>query len=372
MKIKSFTNYTYIIGVFMLFCMFSCQTEPLSIDENLTTASSAAKKSNDKSGGDIVWDECSTTANQVNLYAGQNTLVGNVTVTDDGVNYTITYNITDDGWCLTETHLSVVRNRLDFPLSGGGNPKNGHFEFGESLDCASSASYEVSKDKGTYIAAHAVVACKSEFTTNIESLPLEVSVCVTDKAGTNPEGGDSYFDITIGGDSFLAGDYNAWCIDLNKSLGNEVCFDANTYSMYNENLPDVFGKPENLGAVNWIVNQDFISQGYTFGEIQWAIWELLELDNNPSGYCCLGTWDEGKGNEIVEAAMENVDFEPSCGQLLGIAILPTDSEIQPVMITIPIPCDNGCEETAWGAANGEGCEFPGNNWATYFQYPTGG
>lgn len=354
--------HTILFGVCILLGAMSCQTESLNSDENLITSDSAAKKGNNKAEATLVWDECSTTSTQVDLLAGQNTLVGNVTVESDGINYTITYNITDAGWCLTETHLSVGLAPSDFPHTNSGNPKNGNFEFGGSLNCASSASYIVPVSEGTYIAAHAVVKCKSneDFIADMESLPITIPVCVTDKGDA-----DSYFDISIAGDSFLAGDYNAWCIDLYKSLNDGFCFDANAYSMYGENLPDIFGKPENLGAVNWIVNQDFISQGYTFGEIQWSIWELLELDNTIS-YCCLGTWDKVKGEEIVEMALQHLDFEPACGESLGIAIIPTEafSSTQPVMITIPIPCGGECEETAWA----DGCDFPGNNWATFFQY----
>ncbi|MBU3821436.1 hypothetical protein KO566_05140 [Flavobacteriaceae bacterium XHP0103] len=351
--------YRLFLCAALVFAAFGCQTEELSDADN---ALLSAKKGGPKTP---VFEECDFTANEVKLIAGQFTEVGKVTVEEDGDYYKITYLITDDGYCLTETHLSVVTDPMYFPISGGGNPKNGHFEYSGSHDCESSVEYMVPIADGPYIAAHAVVVCKSssdEFNTNIELLPLTEQVCVTDKGD-----GNSYFDINIGGESFLAGNYDAWCIDLYKNLGNGECFNANIYPLYDENVDGAVDKPENLGAVNWIVNQDFISQGYTFGEIQWAIWELLELDNDTS-YCCLGTWEESNGQEIVDLALENLDFEPACGELMGIAILPTEDDIQPVMISIPIPCDYDCEETAWGAANGEGCDFPGNNWATYFQY----
>jgi len=361
MKLKLTKVYTVFFGMCILFGAISCQTEPLNSNEDLTSANSSAKNANSKVVPNLVWDECATTTTQVDLLAGQNTLVGNVKVESDGINYTITYTITEEGWCLTQTHLSVGETPEDFPHTDSGNPKIGLFEYGESLDCASSATYTVPVSEGTYIAAHAVVNCKStseDFSTQMESLPIPVSVCVTGKGDS-----DSYFDISIAGDNFLTGSYNAWCIDLYKHLGNGECFDANAYSVYSEGLTYPFGHPENLSAVNWIVNQDFISQGYTFGEIQWAIWELLELDNNTS-YCCLGTWDKTKGQAIVALAIQHTDFVPGCGDQMGIAIIPTDETIQPVMISIPVPCGGDCEETAWA----DGCDFPGNNWATYFQY----
>ncbi|HEY5689482.1 MAG TPA: hypothetical protein VIS27_14350, partial [Yeosuana sp.] len=50
-----------------------------------------------------------------------------------------------------------------------------------------------------------------------------------------------------------------------------------------------------------------------------------------------------------------------------------DGVHQPVIIPFPIECNEigDCEETALGAANGEGCNFPGSNWAPYFEYSDG-
>ena len=72
---------------------------------------------------------------------------------------------------------------------------------------------------------------------------------------------------------------------------------------------------------------------------------------------------------LVALALENNSFVPACGDEIVIIIVPQVDK-QTIFITIPAPCDE-CEETAWGAANGEGCEFPGGNWATYFQYFSG-
>lgn len=361
-KLLSFCLFVAILG------LTSCQDEAIDAsEEELLEEGLLTSKKKNKKGSGVTFDmsqSCYVTST-TDLYAGQNILVGNVSVSENGGMFTITYNLSN-GYCLTETHLSVVESPEDFPMGGGGNPKNGHFEYSESHDCVSSYSYEVPVSKGSYIAAHAVVNCtsdsdSSEFSENIASLPLNEEVCVTAKGDA-----DSYFDINIAGDSFLAGDYNAWCIDLYKSLNDDQCFNADIVPLLNGSANSAVHKPENLGAVSWIMNQDFVSQGYTFGEVQWAIWELLEDDNTPNYYCCLGDWEMTKGEEIVAMAVENLTFTPSCGDQFGIAILPTNTSIQPVVISIPVECNEvqECEETAWG----DGCDFPGNNWATYFQY----
>ena len=41
------------------------------------------------------------------LMAGQNTQVGTVTISDDGTSLTVEYDITEDGWFLSTTHVYV-------------------------------------------------------------------------------------------------------------------------------------------------------------------------------------------------------------------------------------------------------------------------
>jgi len=62
------------------------------------------------------------------LYASQNIDVGTVSVWNDGINLTVTYNTTD-GWVMTETHLAVVADPEDFLTTKKGNPKVGHFPY---------------------------------------------------------------------------------------------------------------------------------------------------------------------------------------------------------------------------------------------------
>lgn len=193
------------------------------------------------------------------------------------------------------------------------------------------------------------------------SLPEMINACTTTKGEETLLG--AYFDLTIN-DTELAGDYAAWCVDVDLSLGANECYDYIVYSSYSDLPAGAFENPENFDLVNWIVNQDFISLGYTFGDIQWAIWELLD-DQNCIACSFLGNdWSVEKGQEIVDAALANGEgYEPSAGDQLAIVLLPT-GRTQSIIVTIPLECDeekelSGCETAFAKGDNGETC-FIGN------------
>lgn len=65
-----------------------------------------------------------------NLCAGQDIDIGNTIVENDGTNLYVTYEITEPGWLLVETHLEVVTDPDDFPTAKSkkhNNPIPGHF-----------------------------------------------------------------------------------------------------------------------------------------------------------------------------------------------------------------------------------------------------
>lgn len=53
--------------------------------------------------------------------------VGTVTVTNDGDNLVVTYDITLAPWAITETHVDVQTEADAFPQTKSGNPKVGKF-----------------------------------------------------------------------------------------------------------------------------------------------------------------------------------------------------------------------------------------------------
>ena len=175
------------------------------------------------------------------------------------------------------------------------------------------------------------------------TLPELVRACTTAKPGT-----ESYFLVDIASGDLAGVDIPTWCVDVDKTLGVE-CFDAKVYSSYGSFPLDEFENPGNFDLVNWILNQNFISQGYTFGHIQWAIWELIDdkncvscsfLTNPRDNWLITDPNDVVKGQEIVDAAKAAGDgFEPGAGQNLAIILIPTDDTKQSIIIPYPLECE---------------------------------
>ena len=368
MKKNLINYYKLLFCFFLILGTYSCQTEEISEADSSSLEAKKGKK-NPRQG--LIISNCDEVYDSVNLYAGQHILVGNVTVTGSDGNYDVTYNITNVGYCLVETHLSVVTNTNDFPMNNGGNPVIGQFEYSnENHSCISSYTYSVNlSDYQTgddiYVAAHAVVNCVNDVTEEAfeMSLPDQVDVCVTAKGVA-----ESYFDIEVSGSNSLSGAHDAWCLDQDASLNNLECFTGVVYSSY-ETLPEgKFEHPENFGALNWLVNQGLIGTeaspelgNYTFGDLQIAVWNLV--DDSVCIECAFtGPYNNDRIDMMVAMALNHNDFVPSCGENIVIVLVPTDNK-QSIFIEMPVPCGE-CSETAWAA----GCDFPGNNWSTFFKY----
>ncbi|MEC3908856.1 hypothetical protein VOI54_17645 [Tamlana sp. 2201CG12-4] len=380
MKTKLHYSVVHVFVVALLFAFFSCQTEELQteeLNEQLISDPSDTSKSKKRGKPDLVFDaECdpSVFSNPINLYAGQHILVGELTVKFNNGNYDITYNITNNEYCLTETHISVVQDPLDFPMANG-NPIPGQFEFKSTHDCVSSYTYSVPIDKGTYFAVHGVVNCVPDHIGNVESnIPETTGFCL--RTGREIENARSYFKASIA-DGALSGDYWAWCVDVSKSIdssGEDKCYtDFNVYSI-NDDLSGLISQSGNLDNALWLLNNiDTLLDGgnYLYGHIQWAFWKLLNDQECNSCNANLklpaGENIKIKGLEIYNLAIANGDgYSPECGEDTMLII--DNGVLQPILIPYTIPCDGGdCEETLWA----DGCDFPGNNWATYFRFLLG-
>jgi hypothetical protein len=112
---------------------------------------------------------CPTSDVELWAAAGQNdtdkgTLVGKVSVTNDGENLMVTYELDGDGCVLTEAHLWVGTDLADIPK----NAAPGKFPFKDDMiDNETSYTFTIPlEDLGVecgmnvYIAAHAVVCCE--------------------------------------------------------------------------------------------------------------------------------------------------------------------------------------------------------------------
>ncbi len=328
--------------------LFSCEVEQYDGQE-LDAVNGKASKSV------VAFDMDGCTGAERDLIAGQNMVVGSVSVTLDGDNYIITYNVSEADYCLTEAHVDVADHPENFAINKSGNPKIGNFEYSnDDVECTQEYSVTV-PNKGPWLAVHGVVECSSNSPeTILASLPETVDFC------GNGFGPDAYISITVDG-GVLTGDFGSYCVDNDAFINQNSCYEDMMVYVSTESLPDGIENTGNINAVNWVLNQDFTGL-YTFGDIQYAIWLLLDpIEDDQPGLNTLGTYSVENAEAIAAMALENNDFVPGCGEYIGL-VLKKDN-IQPLIIPFPLDC-NECEETVWA----EGCGFPGNSWAMYFKY----
>jgi len=315
------------------------------------------------------------------------TWVGNITVNVENGQITVNYEITEPGWIIKETHL-YIGPECDIPATNSGNPKVGHFPYKTEHDPGvTSFSYgPFDLPEGDYvIAAHAVVGgLGTSYEDYCEILP-ETADFEIKSSGPN-----SYLNVDVSDAGWLNGEYSGWCLDSDNDIDEETLYnDVDVYCSYGDLPEGLVEYPENLDLVNWILNNVSVGQAstcdgdYTFGDIQYAIWSLID-DNLPSSLSSLGAWEQCRADEIIANAQANgEDFEPGCGELLGVIFDP-GVDLQIVMIAVPIGCHG--DETAWGYGKHAGAcdqddpesapgmsftdssceEYGGHNWGWYF------
>jgi hypothetical protein len=302
---------------------------------------------------------------KTDLLAGQHTVVGELLVWNDGDSLYIKYAATEPGWYLTETHLHVATSLDDIPQRKG-NPVPGQFDYKAKHDSGVTGYIYVIElndwGSGTelFIATQAVVCQKggrkgkSMFLTTI---PIELvsskSACETawgdgdDFPGKNwatyftyrvqpfkgwnlPDtatvqyvfsGGDSYFDGILSnvpaGYDITNQTYEAWCADSQVFIDGKEN-EAQLYSSLDSELeihcPADCVDDEQWDKINYILNQDYSSQGATWKEIQNAIWYFA--DDTPD-YGAGGTdgFDATIRDAIIADAEANGEgFHPGPGE----------------------------------------------------------
>ena len=280
-------------------------------------------------------------------------------------------------WYLTETHVAIALNPNDFPQARG-NPIPGRFRYKQEHNFASGYIVEIPLKGITgqfYVAAQAVVCQLGNLEGFEIALPSTLELRVTHNSAVPI----SYFPtVEIRNGMWLDGiHYNGWCIDLDHLIYLNTWYGADVYSVYGTIPGGIVAKPENLGAVNWLLNQEFVGKAYEFGgvftakEVQYAIWRLL--NNEPiTQYPNLPNWpevDDERLNWLYDQALLNAGYIPECGEHVGIVLVPrtaTGQRLQALIIRWPLPC--GDCDTAWAAIyDGMSLNypFPGRNWATY-------
>lgn len=349
----------------------------------------------------------------VDLVAGQHNPVGTATfhLTASG-DLEITYQLDADeiaqGAVITEVHIDFARLLNNDSKNGGfnanksGNPQPGQFDINKSLTPGQTSwSFTVPKadlvkylnlPAGSnvpgdfYIAAHGVVEWGGEGT--CPTLPdgkFRYLYGLADPNSNYYIVNAELYDDETGQNLYMSG-LNGWCIDRERSgkdnswykdliSVNFLCSTAGDISCFVD-------KPQNIGAVNWLLNNKNFVSGSTMSDIQVAIWRLID-DEGYSKPTSL-PFNEERVTALVTEALKHIDFIPSCGQIIGLIMYEAGMEndcsntsyMQVMLIERLVPC--GGSETMWGfdwdfdnkmPLAGASCRFVDQgNWARYFKY----
>lgn len=157
---------------------------------------------------------------------------------------------------------------------------------------------------------------------------------------SNDLGGDSYFDVGISGSVLLDPlVYDAWCVDKDTFIDFGQ-YSATLYSSYDDIPTSIVERPQNLDLVNWIINQNYTSQGFTTEQITNAIWALVE-DPALGNYDFLG--NPGTDFIYTQALANGEGFVPDCDDLVAIIVDPEGNR-QNLIIEVPKVDLEGCPD----------------------------
>ena len=335
----------------------------------------------------------------VDLVAGQHNVVGSATFTLTGAgNLEIAYNLNGGVGTITEVHIDFATALNNDAANGGfhansqGSPQPGHFDINTTSGASSWSTTVLKADllnylnlpAGSdvpdhfYIAAHGVVSYATSGGEGVcPTLPNGKYRYLKSVPGANYYAENmKLFNDALGTDLYMD-NLNGWCVDRqNGAMGGkyvQVDFLCSTDDISGLCLVD---KPDNIGAVNWLLNNKNYGGTSTARDIQVTIWLLL--DNNVDPF---NAYDTARVDYLYNEAIKHLDFVPGCGDVIGVYMFETgkdycdESGMQVFLVEQTVECGSGGSDTMWGfnydngPVEGESCLFvdPGN-WARYFQF----
>lgn len=294
------------------------------------------------------------------LIAGQHIDAGNVTVWNDGDNLYVQY-VTTGGWVLTETHLHVATSLAGIPQKNG-NPPPGQFDYANEYDPGEGVTepdpYVIPlADLGVadpcdltmlYIAAHAVVV-------------QLVEDCMDVVSDANVEWSDNG---TTWNSTVACWDHPSWA-DI-----------AGATWVWRTEYTDVAWEYDNVPEGGWYFKKEFTIPGEPVsGEIAINADNTYSLSLNGVYVGKEGSMDKiGPDNlewgTIDTFPLTNLNSGPNTIEVRALNFFRTGSSTSnPAGLAFNAEVcyqDIVAEETAWG----DGSDFPGKNWAMYFNYTT--
>ncbi len=268
----------------------------------------------------------------------------------DGDNLTIT---AVDGQAITEggsvtiasgAVIMLMGGQLVYDVSGDGDDFDGLLIGQHAEDSFTYTVDDGNGGEGTASVAMTICGDVNTIETVEASLPAAICFSIDD---VNTANFSEAFTLNLfdSGDARLDGltIAAAYCLDALEPYTEEskvvadlalATADAASGLGYDASVVD------NLDLINWIINQDFTSQGYTDLEVQGAIWTFTNGDDfifGPGGTVGDGVnGNQANVDTIVALASANGEgYTPGEGDLLGLLLTPTDpAGHQPFIVAV--------------------------------------
>ena len=167
----------------------------------------------------------------------------------------------------------------------------------------------------------------------------------------------------------------AWCVDVGRGLSNQNWIEADLYSSYSKNIPNDQDDPRKravdklkfLPAINYLLNAEDLQPGQTvpsnicpgaptisWSDFQKAVWQLI--DNQDTSFAGLkqSQMDECVYNYITTRGSSKFDYEPKCGDKLGVlVIVDRSNDVIYKQVIIAVVDDAPCTECPDGCIDYE-------------------
>jgi hypothetical protein len=173
---------------------------------------------------------------------------------------------------------------------------------------------------------------------------------------------------------------NGWCIDRDRGAKPGIPVQVD-FLCSTDDISCYVDLPQNIGAVNWLLNNQTFNGNTSGRSIQVTIWKLLDTSSEP-----FKPYDTLMVNALYAEALNHLSFVPGCGQIIGVVMFEEGYDyctnpsqaMQAFLVEQTVIC--GGSDTMWGfdwdfnngtPLAGYSCVFvdPGN-WARYFKFPT--
>ena len=160
-----------------------------------------------------------------------------------------------------------------------------------------------------------------------QNLPATVTYKITGPFA--PGSLDGYVDAEIGsvgsGFDFSNGTFASWCSDHNYTINPNHTYNMDVYSsLYPDQMPAFTAYANKWARVNWLFNHLDNYSGHTWGEVQGAIWIIMDNWNGQAhGHVPAA---DAMTHQMANDSQSHTDFTPLPGGWAAVVFVPEGTD----------------------------------------------